>query len=115
MYRMLSASAAVVMTALMFVPAMAQSITITGSAPSQTGYQEVRAMKVSTADVDLNTAQGATTLFDRIDAAARAVCGESADMSPARAKVFATCRARAVHYAVKEVDAPQLTQFAAAR
>lgn len=115
MYRLLSASAAVVMTALMFVPAMAQSITITGSAPSQTGYQEVRALKISLADIDLNSAQGATMLFDRIDAAARKVCGESADMSPARAKVFDTCRTRAVHYAVKEVDAPQLTQLAAAR
>jgi UrcA family protein len=104
-------------SALMFVPAMAQSLTVTGSAPAQGGgVDQVWAKKVSYADLDLGTTQGATTLLNRIDVAARAVCGEREGytMNAARAKAFAKCYARTMHYAVKEVDAPQLTQLAAA-
>jgi UrcA family protein len=112
-----SFAAAVMISALMFVPAMAQSLTVTGSAPAEAGgMDQVWAKKISYADLDLGTAQGATTLFNRIDAAARSVCGErdGLTMNAARAKAFAKCYARTVHYAVKEVDAPQLTQIAAA-
>lgn len=116
MLRTLSASAAVVITALMFVPAMAQSVTVTGSAPTPSGsaYQ-VKEVRVSLDGIDLGTTQGATTVFDRINAAARAVCGEQSVMNAARARAFETCRSRAVRYAVQQVDAPALTQLAAAR
>jgi UrcA family protein len=119
MYRTLSAIAAVVVTALLFVPAMAQpnTITIAASAPNEAGFYEVKAVRVSLAGIDLDSSQGAATLFDRIDVAARKVCGERPGytMNPARANIFETCRARAVRFAVTDVDAPQLTQFAAVR
>lgn len=116
MHRTLSAAA---LAAVLFVPAMAQpaSITVSASAPTDSGLYQVKAVKVTLADVDLGTAQGAAALLDRIDAAARLVCGERAGhtMNESRAKIFATCRARAVRYAVQDVDAPQLTQLAATR
>ena len=115
MYRTLSAAA---LAAVLFVPAMAQpaSITVSASAPTVSGLYQVKAVNVAFADVDIGTAQGAAVLLDRIDAAARLVCGERAGrtMNEARTKIFATCRARAVRYAVQEVGAPQLAQLAAA-
>jgi UrcA family protein len=121
MYRILSAGAAALVTTLLFVPATAQSasITIAASAPvtSVSSLYQVNKTSVSLDGVDLKTASGAATLLERIDTAARKVCGErpGETMNAARAKVFATCRARTVHYAVKELDAPALTQLAAAR
>jgi UrcA family protein len=110
---------AIVAAALSFASAGADPATITMSAtaPTETGMYQVKAVKVAFADVDLSTAQGAAVLLDRIDAAARMICGERAGrtMDEARAKIFATCRTRAVHYAVKDVDAPQLTQLTAVR
>jgi UrcA family protein len=116
MYRSLSA-AAVALFALMSVPAVAQSITVTASEPSLMGFYEVKSVPVSLDGLDLNSAVGAATVLDRIDAAARLVCGERADrtINARLAKLVATCEARAVHYAVKELDAPALTQLASAR
>lgn len=97
--------------------ASAASITVTGSVANKSGIREVRAVAVSLDDADLATAAGAQTLFDRIDRAARAVCGETAGKPSDKIapSAFATCRNRAVHYAVKEIDAPQLTQLAGSR
>jgi UrcA family protein len=118
MYRILSASAAFVMTALMFAPAMAQSVTVSGSAPVASGsVYQLKEVRVSLDGIDLGTSQGAAAVFDRIDAAARVVCGERAGvaMNLARTRIFETCHERAVRYAVQAVDVPALTQIAAAR
>jgi UrcA family protein len=118
MYRTLfAAAAAVTITALMFVPAMAQSVTVAASAAAPSGNYQARAATVSLAGVDLGSSQGAATALDRIDAAARVVCGErvGVPMSLARARVFAACRTRTTTNAVQTIDAPQLTMLAAAR
>jgi len=72
---------------------------------------------VSYAGLDLGTAQGAAALLDRIDAAARVVCGEKAGrkMNETRTKLFDNCLARTTADAVKAVNVPQLTQVAASR
>lgn len=105
--------------AFSFVAAAASptSVTVTGSVAYKTGYREVRAVAVSLEGADLATAAGARALLDRIDTAARTVCGEKAGVLPVSIapSAFATCRTRAVHYAVQTVDAPQLTQLAASR
>ena len=116
MHRILSAAA---LAAILSVPAMAQpaSITVSAAAPTDSGVYQVKAVSVQVADVDLGTAQGAAALLDRIDTASRAVCGERAGrtMSDKRAKQFAACRLHTTASAVQAVNAPTLTQFAAAR
>jgi UrcA family protein len=116
MHRTLSVAA---LAAVLFVPAMAQpaSITVSASAPTGSGLYQQKAVSVQVADADLGTAQGAAALLDRINAASRVVCGERAGqtMNTARAKLFAACQARTVTAAVQAVNAPALTQLAAAR
>ena len=111
--------AAIALTAVLsFVPAVAgpASIVVSASAPTDSGINQMKAMTVAFGDLDVATSQGATTLFDRIDAASRVVCGErqGKTMGWSRAKVFASCRAQTTAAAVKAVGAPQLTQLAAA-
>lgn len=118
MYRTLSAAAAVVITAMMFVPpALAQTVTVSAAAAAPSGTYLTKAAKVSVVGLDLNTAQGAAVALDRIEAASRVVCGEQAGyrMPPSRASLFQDCRARTVRFAVQALDRPVLTQLAAAR
>jgi UrcA family protein len=70
------------------------------AAPPRVG--EVATMTVKFADLDIATAAGAQTLYQRIVAAARAVC-----MEPS-AKLMRECRARAVADAVNSVGSPLL-------
>lgn len=113
------AAGAALATALSFASAWAgpAAITVSASAPTDSGVFQVKAVNVTVADVDLGTAQGAAALFDRIDAASRVVCGErqGRTMNDKRAKLFATCRVQTVKQAVLAVNAPQLTEIAATR
>lgn len=118
MYRTLSAAAAVVITALMFVPpALAQTVTVSASAPAPSGMYMAKAARVSLAGLDLRSAQGAANALDRIDAASRAVCGERVGypMNAARAKLFQDCVGFQTRETVAALNVPALTQYSAAR
>ncbi len=61
-------------------------------------------------DLDLNRLSDATVLYDRIEVAARQVCGpRTLTGSYATAPGFAHCYANAVAQAVARVDSPTLT------
>jgi len=115
----LSITAFAFVTALSFVPALANeaAVSVSASAPTASGDYRVLRMTVAYGDLDVTKADGAAALLDRIERASRVVCGERAGytMSDARTRLFNTCRARATHYAVDAVAMPQLTQIAAAR
>jgi UrcA family protein len=118
MYRMLSAVAAVVITALMFVPpAMAQSVTVSAAAAAPSGMYMTKAARVSLAGIDVGSAQGAAYALDRIEAASRAVCGERVGyaMNAARAKLFQDCVGYQTRETVAALNVPALTHYAAAR
>lgn len=110
---------AVIAAVLSCAPALADgaSITVSGYAPLSSGGYQKMAAKVAYSDLDLTSAQGSATLFDRINAAARAVCGEQTGLrvNAGRARDYADCRAHAVAAAVKAVDVPELTRVAAVR
>lgn len=103
--------------ALSFAPALAQdnSVTVSGYAPLGMGGYQPMVVKVSYADLDLGSAQGATTLLDRLNQAARLACGERMyrSWSAEHKRVFDTCRAQAVADAVKTIGAPELSRVAA--
>jgi UrcA family protein len=111
-----SIAAVTLAAALALVPAQAgtASVVVSASAPNSFGAYQVAASTVTFDDLDVSTSQGAAKLLVRIDAASRAVCGEQQGrtMDERRARIFDTCRARATRYAIKKVDAPQLTQIA---
>jgi UrcA family protein len=70
------------------------------AAPSRVG--EVATKVVRFKDLDLSTAEGAQTLYDRIALAARIVCRDAGHESR-------ECRARAVDGAVRAVGRPLLS------
>lgn len=117
MYRTLSAIAAVVVTALIFSPALAESIAVSASAAAPSGAYLAKKAKVSLDGLDLQTAQGAAIVLDRIDAAAKVVCAQrtSYRMDAHRARVFNECRTFATREAVATLNSSVLTQLAAAR
>ena len=94
----------------------ATSVNVTASAPNDVGIYLAKAIVVQLGDIDIATAGGAATGLQRITAASRVVCGEvdGHTMNADRAKIFATCVKRATNYAVGNVNAPLLTDAAAA-
>ena len=68
---------------------------------------ELATRTVKLKDLDLGTAVGVQTLYERIELAARSVCRDSAPMYPVG--LIFECRARAVEAAVKEVGHPLLS------
>ena len=75
--------------------------TATLAAPSLVGT--VATKKVRFADLDISTAEGARTLYERIAAAARSVCRDT------DSRIEHACRARAIADAVAGVGSPLLT------
>jgi UrcA family protein len=70
----------------------------------------VRSVKVSYADLNLSTLAGATTLYRRIERAARTVCGpESSLREIQRYRDWKNCYESAVSNAVARVNSPLLT------
>ncbi len=65
---------------------------------------------VSFADLDLTRAEGVSTLYNRIQGAAREVCRPLEDRSLQRAALLRECLSTAVDTAVKDVGSPLLTQ-----
>ena len=70
-------------------------------APGAVG--EVASRVVRFKDLDLSTAEGAQTLYERISAAARSVCRD------AGSREVRECRARAIEEAVRAVGRPLLS------
>jgi UrcA family protein len=70
-------------------------------APPRVGSVATKTVKF--ADLDIATADGAQTLYERIAMAARSVCRD------ADSKVVRECRARAIADAVKGVGSPLLS------
>lgn len=67
---------------------------------------------VQFADLDLNRAAGAATLFNRIKGAAQAVCGSHRSGVTLRDQErYADCMRIAVSNAVARVDEPMLTEY----
>jgi UrcA family protein len=110
---------AMLLTAALAAPALAggPAVTVAGYAPMNAGGYQMRTVTIAYGDLDLSGAPGAAMLLDRIQNAARVVCGERAilPMSGERKREFAACQAHTVALAVQQVNAPTLTQVAAAR
>jgi UrcA family protein len=97
-------------------PAVASGrVAVSGAAPlSGDGYM-VKQATVVYDDLNVSSAPDAAQLLARIDRAATAVCrGKGGASSADLAAKIEKCRVKAVSQAVKSVDAPQLTQAAAA-
>ena len=71
--------------------------------------QAVKMQAVSYADLDLSKPAGAQTLYKRIKAAARVVCGPADHYSYMTPKAFRECFETAIADAVAQVDRPSLT------
>lgn len=74
------------------------------AAPGHTDKLATRTVRVS--DLDLSTAAGARTLYERISWAVRAVCYESATLSEMH-----ECRAKLIDDTVKSVGSPLLSSL----
>jgi UrcA family protein len=96
--------------------AAAASVRVEASAPLPSGLYQLRAVSVSFDDLDIASAQGASALYQRIEAVSHVVCGERLvqRIPPDLAKKYATCRAQAVSGAVAAVNTPSLKEVAAA-
>jgi UrcA family protein len=71
---------------------------------------KVKSQAVSYADLDLSKPAGAQTLYKRIKAAARRVCGPIDHYTyVAPAQAFRECYAKAIADAVAQVDRPSVT------
>jgi UrcA family protein len=77
---------------------------------SASAEQRVKTQAVSFADLDLSKPAGAQTLYKRIKAAARQVCGPADQYTfVVSSKTFRACYDKAVADAVAQVDRPSLT------
>jgi UrcA family protein len=76
--------------------------------PANDGNSAARSMTVRYADVNLTTVVGATALYQRIEGAARLVCGESG-RSLLEQRAAKVCYRNAVAEAVAAVNNPTLT------
>jgi UrcA family protein len=77
---------------------------------SASAQPKVKAQTVSFADLDLSKAAGAQTLYKRIKAAARNVCGPADNYTYVTpSKQFRQCYEKAIADAVAQIDRPSLT------
>lgn len=87
---------------LSIVASLAVSATTLAAAPIAL-EEKVVTQKVRVSDLDLSTAAGADTLYNRIKGAARAVCRDERTY-----KLEAACQVRAIDDAVMAVGSPLL-------
>jgi UrcA family protein len=73
--------------------------------------EDVPTKTVRYSDLDINKSDGAKTLYTRIHAAARDVCELSTGTDPILRVAFKACVETAIDKAVKEVNAPMLSQL----
>jgi UrcA family protein len=86
-------------------------------APVWAATSETRSVTVHFEDLNINNALGAARLYQRIEYAAKDVCG--GNLAPQRVLVlsslYATCVRGAIAGAVAHVNHPAVTEYAAAR
>jgi len=88
--------------------AVAALLCVLGSAPTWAGPGGARSITVSFRDLDISRTEGAKTLYQRIQSAAREVCGHpGADLI--EAQVWRACYRNATADAVRKVNSPLLT------
>lgn len=111
--------AAIALTAVLSIPALAEghSVVVSGMAPMHNGGYQLKAVRVIYDDLDPATPLGAEALLDRINAAARVVCGERSGfvMNSERTKDLVACRTRAKAQAVEAIGVPDVARIAATR
>jgi UrcA family protein len=73
--------------------------------------EDVPSKTVRFSDLDITKSDGAKVLYTRIRAAARDVCGLSTGTDPILRMATKGCIDKAVDKAVKDVNAPMLTQL----
>lgn len=66
-------------------------------------------------DLDLNSPEGAKTLYKRISIAAESLCDRLESRVLTQHRVFMRCVRESVNRAVADVDRPALTQYASTR
>ena len=83
-------------------------VCLLGITPAWSGTPDVRSVTVSYGDLDLSSPAGANTLYRRIQAAARQVCGHAgADLI--EQSTWRGCYRNAIGEAVDKVNNPLLT------
>ena len=93
---------------------LAALVCVLGTAPTWAGSGDTRSITVSFRDLDLSGIAGATTLYRRIQAAAKEVCGHpGADLI--EQGVWKACYRDATADAVRKVNNPLLTAVHAGR
>jgi len=89
------------------------AVSVPALAATQDPNATVVAIKVSYADLDLNSRAGAATLLARISAAATKACGGAPDgRDLAELSLYDHCKADAVTSAVDAVRTPQVSALA---
>ena len=84
-----------------------------GIAQAAVPGEEVPTVVVAYSDLDLGTAEGVHTLYNRISAAAGRVCPFQDAMDPERVAYFKSCRDAAIARAVTEIKSPPLAALSA--
>lgn len=90
---------------------------LSGLAQAGTPGSDAASVKVAYGDLDLATTEGTSTLYGRLVAAARTVCGASGiDNRDLHAvAIERSCERRAISHAVDDVHSPQLAALVGAR
>jgi UrcA family protein len=73
--------------------------------------EDVPSKIVRFSDLNISNSDGAKTLYNRIHAAARDVCEKSTGTDPILKAAYKGCVETAIDKAVKDVNAPMLTQL----
>lgn len=90
------------------IAAMAAVLCLLSITPAWSGTPGSRSVTVSFRDLDLSSVEGARTLYGRIQAAAKQVCGyQGADLI--EQSIWKSCYRDAIGVAVGKVNSPLLT------
>ncbi|HKD55503.1 MAG TPA: UrcA family protein [Steroidobacteraceae bacterium] len=92
------------------VAALASVVCLLGTATVLAADARELRIKVDYSDLNLSTINGATTLYQRIEGAARFVCGEPGRRFDEQ-RYWKSCYGKAVNHAVTEVNNPLLTSL----
>jgi len=87
---------------------------VTKASPSRFADMDAPRLAVQYDDLDVNTEEGALTLYRRIVSAAREVCPQESKYSMRVTEISRQCVRNAVARAVREVNSPQLAKVDAA-
>ena len=101
--------------AMLSAVAIAAGLAFVQPASAQT-EDAAASVRVTYADLNLQTHAGARAMLARLEAAAGRVCGNEPDIRDlARATPYQRCKAAALDAAVRQLDAPLVTAMARSR